>query len=270
MRPWLTPARWNGSEMADTIDLPGAGAVPKKYAYAGIGVVLVAAGVYYYRKRNASTATAATSNAPINPATGYPEGSPEDLAAMAQLSATAPGYSPGPVAAGAGSNYTYPSPQFASNAAWEQAALDFLVTSAGADSSAVSKALGAYLSGSAVSPDQKSIIEEATGSQGLPPVAGPNGYPPSIREAPAPPPPAVIPTLATPHLALSGRGANYSILTWTMIPGATEYYVYLNGRLTSGHAGPSTRVNQHGSWTVAAVDRTGKHKASPQSNAIRV
>ena len=239
--------------------------------------------MYYYRKRNAPAATTAT-DAPINPATGYPEGSPEDLAAMAQLSAAAPQYTPGPVAAGAGSNYTYPSPQFASNAAWEQAALDYIVNQAGGDEHTVSQALGAYLAGQEVNASQESIINEATGSQGLPPVAGANGYPPSIKRV-AVSPPGPTPTspkaLTTPQLFVTSKTRTSASLKWTAVEHAA-FYLILGSRFPIFVTGTSRAVPIPGAYHIRAypsnysrttyelVDASNPYRLSAGSNSVRV
>src|ERR1700720_1048663 len=75
--------------MADTIKIFGSN-LPKPVVFGGGALVLVG-GVYYYRKNKASaaanTAIAAAGTNAVDPATGYPYGSPEDAAALSTQSA---------------------------------------------------------------------------------------------------------------------------------------------------------------------------------------
>jgi hypothetical protein len=52
------------------------------------------------------------------------------------------------------------------------------------DTGPLSAAIGRYLAGQSVSDDDKSLIQQAIAVGGLPPVAGANGFPPSINTAP--------------------------------------------------------------------------------------
>jgi hypothetical protein len=169
------------------IKVPGVGATPKKYVYAGLGVVAIAAGIYYYRKRNATATVDPNAGAEIDAATGYPTGSAQDLAALNQQAATG--------ASGMGGTTptaTVPGPTaFVDNPQWSQAAQDYLVNSVGLDGPTVSAALGVYLAGDYATAAQKTIIEQAEAHEGKPPVAGPNGYPPAIKQL-ATPGPTVI------------------------------------------------------------------------------
>lgn len=75
--------------MAGTVKLPGLGEVKTGYVWAGAAVIAVIVGFAYYRHRNsaaaASSTTDTTGTAATDPQTGYPSGSPEDLAALQQL-----------------------------------------------------------------------------------------------------------------------------------------------------------------------------------------
>lgn len=185
--------------MADTIKLPGLGPVKKSYALVGGGGIAVLF-VYLYRKHAqnaaantaaASQGTATPSDAGIDPATGYAYGSPEDQAAIAAqegygngvtTSSDIVGYdaSGNPIystSSGGSSGYTgitsYPD-----NAAWAQAAEAYFTSNNLGD---VSAALGAYIAGSGVTPDQENLIHEVIAYFDNPPVNGPMGYPPSIK-----------------------------------------------------------------------------------------
>lgn len=76
-------------------------------------------------------------------------------------------------------------PPFSNNSAWfsfVQQALNGIV-----DPGALTAALGDYLTGSAASPDQVALIDQAIAAAGYPPVAGANGYPPNIKQGPGGP-----------------------------------------------------------------------------------
>lgn len=66
------------------------------------------------------------------------------------------------------------------NAQWAQAAINQLSQDE-YDRGAVAAALGAYLLGQPVTPNQQGIIQAAIGVEGYPPDPGANGYPPAIR-----------------------------------------------------------------------------------------
>lgn len=172
-----------------TVNVPGFGAQDKQKVMIVGGVLVVVGGVVYYRHRAAAAATnavdpnAAVDTSAVDPATGLAYGSPEDAAALASQSAFVQpaDFTSGQVASGSTGSTVV---QYVSNAQWSQAAVDYLSTAAGLSAAAVSQALGRYLSGETVTPTQHSYIEQAIASQGLPPVGGTNGYPPSIKSAP--------------------------------------------------------------------------------------
>jgi len=159
------------------------GAVPKKAALiVGGGLALLVA-VMYYRGKQQSTPTATSE---INPATGFPYGSPEDAAEMsAQAAYMFP--SGGGGGGGGGDDDTHiPGTGFTTNAQWTQAVIAALTnTGIVQDPAALSVALGKYLAGQPVGDNTaaRSLIEQAIAVEGLPPNPGPNGYPPSINTA---------------------------------------------------------------------------------------
>lgn len=192
--------------MADTIDI--AGKPVKKSLLAGMALaVIVLGGAIYVRNKKANAA--ATASPIIDPATGFQQGSPEDLAALSQLQASYQGTGLGGGSGGGGSISSPPGTGgFTSNAEWAQAAEDYIVNTAQGNATVVGNALGKYLTGSSVTPDQINIINQAIAFEGYPPVPGPNGFPPAIREAPAPPPPKPPPP-ATTVIVPDVRGMGY-------------------------------------------------------------
>lgn len=180
------------------IKVPGIGHLSKKEMYIGgtaAGLVVIFA---LYRSREKSKAAAAAaaaaatttdstdgSGTQIDPTTGLPAGSPEDVAELEQESEYANdtdyGYSSGGYDNTGSTDQTE---QFTSNAAWSQAAQEYITNYSGGDAATVSSALGAYITGSYVTPAQQNIIEQAIAFDGAPPQSGVNGYPPSINTTP--------------------------------------------------------------------------------------
>jgi hypothetical protein len=257
--------------MAGTMNVPGFGATKKTTVYVAGGIGAVIIGVVWYRSRNSSsTDSGATTDATsIDPATGYAYGSPDDAAALA---ANAGYQTPGGY--GGGFSDLAPSPQqpqgFTSNQAWKQAADDYLINTVNLDALQVSDALGRYLVGDTATPAQRGIIQQAIASEGYPPVPGPNGYPPAIRDVPTSPTPVSKTPLATPRLSIGAHRAGLAAIIWTAIPHATEYHVYRNGKTIGGYKTHSTNVRMDGAYTVVAFDGTGKYAPSAASNPVAV
>jgi PASTA domain len=174
--------------MADTFDIFGK-PVKKEYVYVGGGVIVVAGIVMIVRDKQAKAAAAAAAPADpgataadstadtsdLDPATGLPVDSPEDLSALADQ---ATGY----YGSGGGVGTTVPT-GFTNNASWAQAAEQYITggSGGGGPSDAVGNALGKYITGQPVTSDQVSVIDQAIAFENYPPVAGTDGYPPNIR-----------------------------------------------------------------------------------------
>jgi hypothetical protein len=153
--------------------------------------------VYRQRKQAAAAAAAAAAaQAPgtgtgtsdqIDPATGFPYGSTQDASALsAQANYQSPYVGGGGGSYGYGYPNSYPTTQpgqFTSNAAWAQAAEQYMAGQGGGDPVAIGNALGKYITGQPVTPDMQSLIEQAIAFEGYPPVSGPNGFPPSVNTA---------------------------------------------------------------------------------------
>lgn len=179
--------------MAD-VKVPGVGTVPKKGVAAGLGVLALILGIAWYRhsKNKAAATTTGTQPDPnaIDPNTGLTYG---EEAAGIQAGDLAGGGTPygdtsGIVGYGSNGQPVYadqvgygPTPNFVNNAAWSQAAQQYLVQSTGADAGTVAAALGAYLAGQPLTTDQASVVNQAIAFFGRPPDAGSNGYPPSLN-----------------------------------------------------------------------------------------
>ncbi len=187
--------------MADTIKVLGNN-IPKPVAIGG-GIIVLAGGVYFYRtkkqKSDAAASVAAAGSSEIDPATGYPFGSPEDAAAMStqdnyQLPTAGGGYGFQGYAGGSGGVFGTGTPgSFTSNAEWAQYVEAYEENNLGADAPTVGNAIGKYLTGQALTTDQVGLVQSAIAIAGYPPVSGPNGNPPNYVTANTgntnPPPP---------------------------------------------------------------------------------
>ena len=178
--------------MTDTVNLPLAGKQSKK-AVAVVAVAAAAFVVFMYVRTRASASSSTTTAAAIDPSTGYPYGSPQDVAALAGESGTssdeidpATGATYGSVAdeqalaeesgsagvvnygTGAATGTATP----ASNAAWAQEVEQIvppLINSPTATSD-VAAAVGRFLSGLPLTTAQAQIIQVAEAELGPPPV----------------------------------------------------------------------------------------------------
>lgn len=220
--------------MADTIKIFGSN-VPKPLAIGG-GAAILIGGVFYYRKNQQSAAAKASvdaaSSSEIDPATGYPYGSPEDAAALtAQGNYQNPsgGYSGGyqtaqPYGTGAG--------PFTNNADWAQFVEQYEVNNMGADAPTVGNAIGKYITGQALTTDAMiSIVQSAIAIGGYPPVAGPNGHPPGYVTVPIPPTPApsVYPHNPPTGLHVVSTGRTGAKIQWNALTNAKSYTVHRSG-----------------------------------------
>lgn len=177
--------------MADTVKVFGNN-IPKPVAIGGGAVVLIG-GVYFYRtKKQKSDAAASVANAgssEIDPATGYPYGSPEDAAALNtqdnyQMPSTGGGYGFQGYAGGSGGIFGTGAPgSFTSNAEWAQYVEGYEENNLGADAPTVGNAIGKYLTGQPLTTEQIGLVQSAIAIGGYPPVSGPNGNPPNYVTA---------------------------------------------------------------------------------------
>ena len=218
-----------------TLDTP-LGKVPKKGALiVGAGGAAVLGIVWYRSKQQSSQAATDTSQSQdqgIDPATGFPYGSPEDVAAEQQIQASSGGYGPLYNYGGGGYGGYNPNPQgpgsYTSNAQWAQAAEDYLVNTLGESPADVGNALGKYITGQAVTSDQRAFIEQAIAFAGAVPVPASDGFPPSIRDVPQQPPPHKGGNAQNPvkGLKVSARFTQADV-SWSPSKGAKSYRVRL-------------------------------------------
>lgn len=186
----------DGKTLSGTVKLPVIGTVKKKYVAVGVGLTVVAIGITLYRRHQAGTSTSGTAAANAftdpagntcaapNPLTGFCPGTPDDLAAQAQLAVNTGSQQSGSGTDGGGGTVggeVQTGPPFSSNAAWSQYVTTYLVDQAGRDAKTVSTAIGDYIAGNALDTPEEDIVNAAIAYGGPPPIAGPGGFPPSIR-----------------------------------------------------------------------------------------
>lgn len=176
------------------VHVPGIGNVPRGGLIAGM-VLGVGGGLYlwYKHKENASATT-------TTPNTGYGYGNQYGYGGYGYSNPAfnepyisgeygyggAYGYGIGEgYGVGSSTPPTTPVQLATTNAAWAQAAENYLVNTGDYDAATVAAALGVYIAGSTVSTAQQSIVEAAIAFEGYPPDAGPNGYPPSMKTSPS-------------------------------------------------------------------------------------
>jgi hypothetical protein len=244
------------------------GTVPKKAAVlVGAGLALLVGVMYYRGKKQGGAASAAGASTEINPATGYVYGSPEDAAAMAAQGNYQTGGSVGGGGGGGGNGQT----GFTTNAQWVQSTITGMTNSGIiSDASALSVAIGKYIAGQPVGDNTvaRSLIEQAIAFNGPPPLAGPNGYPPSIntQNPVADQPPATVPPPATlPTSATAPAGKN--LYDWTNEQGVSFTTVFGNSKNDPNALNPSARNAM--TWSGPAGSTLIPTFKSPQTLRIR-
>jgi hypothetical protein len=243
------------------------GTVQKKTAlYIGGGVVILGGIVWYRHKQTASTTvdSTATTDAEIDPATGYAYGSPEDAAALAQQATYV---TPTDPTGGGSSSIPTGGTGYASNGAWVQGVENYL-TSSGLvqDPTALSSALGKYITGSYVAggSSDESLINQAIAAQGYPPVSGSSGYPPAINRNP----PNGAATSGTVG-PITGRSTNWGQestgvrQTWKAAHNAVKYQIKVDGKLVTEVTGlvyevSGLKPNSHHTIIITPVGADGK------------
>lgn len=209
------------------VKLPVVGGVNKRTLWIGGGAAIVLMGILWYRKKN--TAVTRTD-------TGLPLDQSQVDSGTTDAGAGGGG---GVFAADQPLNTAGLPP--ASNPLWDQQATQALAGVV--DPGALSAALGLYLSGSAVTPDQTLLIDQAIAVAGYPPVAGPNGYPPAIRTQAATG--QTTPSAGTSSSGLTGTGNHqYTAAQYAQHAGLSlARFLQLNPSLKAGTVlAPHTQV----------------------------
>lgn len=210
--------------MAETITLPGMGAVKREYVYIGAAGVAGFLAFAYYRRRQA--AQAAPTWADVDQSELVPDGD----------------YS------SPGGNSNIP-PQdltgdtIKTNAQWSQKATEILVN-LGFDPGTVATALGVFFQREGLSAAQMDAVKAAHGQLGPPPEGGP--WP--IRSAPPTGDTTELP--APQNLRVTGATRNSIALAWDAVPGATSYQIEWEGETGKFH----TRFDRTSGTTYTVSD----------------
>jgi len=210
------------------------GKVQKKTAVIGVSAAVILGVIVYYRQQQlGGSDEVGGTEALINPATGYPYGSAEDAAALAEQAAfISPPASGG--GGGGGSGSIPPSNlSYRTNGEWSQAVVEYMVGNGLIEEpSQLSAALGKYLTGQPATVTDRNLIQQAIAVQGFPPLAGPNGYPPSINTATIPTVPPVTPA-PKPSVPAVPTGIKVQYVTrtgvalgWPKPAGSTSVRIY--------------------------------------------
>lgn len=162
------------------------GTVQKKTALILGGGVAVIIGIAYWRQKQIGDQTVTTAEAEINPATGYPYGSPEDAAALAaQAAYVSPPANGGGGGGGGSGSIPVSNAGYTTNQEWSNAVVQNLTGNGLVENpQQLSVALGHYLTGAYAPDPEPSLIAQAIAAEGYPPIAGTTGYPPSINRTP--------------------------------------------------------------------------------------
>lgn len=181
----------------------------------GLGLAVL---IYVYRSRKGGGGGAQTDPAgnvgTIDPATGYVYGSPQD---QASLQAHASGNTDIPPSDSTTAG------QYADNASWGRAAVNYLV-GLGEDPTSANEAIQQYLSSQTLTPQQQAMVNLAIQGIGAPPqLPGPTGTPPP----PITTPPGGVVYATNPPTGFTVTGHTSASITckWNKCTNATGYTV---------------------------------------------
>jgi hypothetical protein len=238
--------------MAD-INLPVVGSVPRVWVYGvGIGSVAMIGFLVYRKKKGAAAAvtaaavpadtdTADSTDTGIDPATDQPYAS-EYGSEYGGDPSYGGVYDPNTGGLIYPTTGTTTAP-ITTNAAWAQQAETY-AEQVGVDPTALSAALGKFLTGGAVTADQQGLIQQAISWEGYPPVTGPAGYPPSIHVQPVttPTPKPPVTTATQTDIPNASFYPVHTATTWANVARAENVFagsgaaLYQYNLLTGKHA----------------------------------
>lgn len=220
----------DGGIVADTIKVPGIGAVKKPHLYAGIGVTVGILVWAYFRRSSAAGGDVAP---PGDAGMGDPYAQDSDAAGYNTIYPPTNGYwphgydvygNPLPAPSNSTSGGVYNT-----NLDWSAAAVA-LLAQGGVTESAAATAISGVLGGLAVTTVQQQYFLRAKGTLGHPP----QGYPTPIRTTDSAAHPGThIPGAKLPrvgNLRVTSRTPTELAAAWAPVTGAKGYAIWLDGR----------------------------------------
>lgn len=153
----------------------------------------------------------------IDPATGYVYGSQQDTSALGAQSSTGSGGST------SGSGGSTIAGQYADNAAWSRAAINFLV-GVGVDPTVANSAVTNFLSSQTLSTDQQAAVNLAVQSIGAPPTPPTPGNSPNPVVTP-PSPGTVYASNPPTGVTVTDKSPTSMTVTWNRAANASAYTV---------------------------------------------
>lgn len=226
----------------------------------GVGVLAI---WYFYQRRKASAAVAATTDTSTDPSTdttGLDTGSSPALTSYTDPAT-------GAVISGGVSGGTQTITAPSTNAQWTQQTLAYLVQN-GFDPITVSIALGKYLANQNLTDDEYAVVQSALAAEGPPPSPPPPPHvaPPSGQTSPTSVTQPANPGAPTNFRIVSKKKGS-AVLAWDPVPGATAYREYRNGVAVGKVSGTRDTVRHNGSWEIASVKGT---YTSPHAGPVNV
>lgn len=237
--------------LSGSITLPGVGDVPK-IGLIGVGAAAVGfIGWKYWQARNGTGADVADATDP----------GMEDPGTLPGVSgAVDPNNQYGSNTGDSGSDATG---QILTNSQWSNDALAKLTQTGSYDAGAVAAALGNYLGSQPLSSDQQSIVRAAIAVSGYPPVGSFSIISGGNTDL----------TVAPTGLQASSVSTTAATVSFTAVPGATEYRIFRSGITAPVGASSSSPIVVSGltpgtSYTVHVTAYTASGKASPASSPL--
>ena len=229
--------------MADEIDIPKVGKLPKKYVYVIGGGAIAFIGWKYWQNRQSAATETPTVTPPVEDTFG---GTGSDSSAGFQYAGS------GNTSTSSVDTTTNPT----TNQQWTQNAVAY-ADSLGYSTAAVAAAIGKYLRSEALTTTEQTYIKTVLAGVGSPPVGGPftiiTDTSTSTSKLPAP-----------TNLKVTKAGTDYVNLSWTQVSGASSYRIYRTDTKTAAQVatGGSTSVyglrpNTSYQFWIAAADSSG-------------
>lgn len=222
----------------------------------------IAAGIWWYFNKQKSTSATGAQTDPagnvgtIDPQTGYVYGTPQDTAGLAANNTSNSGTAPTDTTSGSTVGGKY-----ATNGAWAQAAINYLV-GLGIDPTAANEAIQQFLASQQLTSQQQGDLNMAISALGAPPdLPGPIGTPPkpvvTPPNVPGPPdghtagPVGAYAANPVTGLKIGTKTATTIGLSWNRSANATGYTVYISDG--SKPEGSTTAPGTQGGITVGGL-----------------